>query len=262
VIEAFINLMRPVSFRGKLRLFSPLVPRYGERVCKLFGSTVKLNLADDMQRWIYLGTFENINIPLVRQCLKPGGTFVDAGANIGFFTLLAASIVGPSGKVIAFEPNPSACAALAETIEANKLAQVAIHQIGLSDTDGWAELHVPPSDKRNDNATMVGGAPGWTATRVRVGQLDLWLDQAGVSAVDLLKIDVEGHEPSVLRGAQQALAAGRIRSILIELNDPALRDAGSSAREIFDHLLSLGFRDSRGLPLRSDTWLENRLLIR
>jgi hypothetical protein len=108
---------------------------------------------------------------------------------------------------------------------------------------------------------MVAGGPGWKPTRVRVGLLDEYLEAAGVSTVDLLKIDVEGYEPNVLRGAHKAIAAGRIRAVLIELNDPALRSVGSSAQEVFDHLLSLGYRDGLSQPFRGDIWLQNRLFL-
>jgi FkbM family methyltransferase len=261
MVETLLSLLRPIPFRGKYRLLSPFFPRAGERACRLFGSTIRLNLASEMQRLIYLGAFEMAEVGLVRRCLRAGGTFVDAGANLGFFTFLAASIVGPSGRALAVEPNPRMFERLSESIHANRLAQVSATQIGLSDTAGSTDLYLPPRETPCDNATMLAGAAGSERVRVSVRPLDDVLAESGIESVDLLKIDVEGYEPRVLEGARKTISSGRIRAVLIELNDIALREAGSSSQQLFDHIVSLGYRDELRRPLRGDTWLENRLFI-
>ncbi|HEV3165925.1 MAG TPA: FkbM family methyltransferase [Isosphaeraceae bacterium] len=79
--------------------------------------------------------------------------------------------------------------------------------------------------------------------------------------VDLMKVDVEGFEPHVIEGALKSITEGRIRAILCEFNDKALKAVGSSSHEFHDRLVGIGFRDVDPRPIRDDTWLENRRLI-
>ncbi|HEV3165926.1 MAG TPA: hypothetical protein VGZ22_17990 [Isosphaeraceae bacterium] len=100
-----MRALPPYHFRGKTRVLGRLVPSSGERRAKVFGAGVDLDSADAIQRLVYLGDFEGHETALVRPRLKPGMTFIDADANCGYYTLLAASLVGPSGAVWAFEPH-------------------------------------------------------------------------------------------------------------------------------------------------------------
>src|SRR4051812_45920835 len=109
MIEAVIAQLRSIRFRGKARLFNLFCPRSGTKRARIFGSVFSLDLADFVQRQIYLGTFEPKETRLVNGFLQPGMTFVDAGANVGYYTALAAAkVAGNQGRVIAFEPSPYA----------------------------------------------------------------------------------------------------------------------------------------------------------
>jgi hypothetical protein len=88
--EAIVNVGRGFHFRGKGRLLDKIVPPSGIRVCKVFGSTFTLDLSDVVQRQIYLGTFEPKETAIIRSRLRPGMTFLDVGANVGYYTALAA----------------------------------------------------------------------------------------------------------------------------------------------------------------------------
>ena len=102
---------------------------------------------------------------------------------------------------------------------------------------------------------------GVSQIRVPVKTLDRCMEDWRIDKIDLMKIDVEGHEPRVFEGAASALGAGRIRALLCEFNDPWLRLAGSSARQLHAFLLEAGFTDVEGDPTFSDS-LENRFLCR
>src|ERR1700730_3314616 len=118
------DAIRPYNFRGKARLLHSLCSREGEQEAEIFGYQIKLDLSDYIQRSIYLSVFEPHESAQVKQYLKEGMTLVDVGANVGYYTLLAASLVGRRGRVLAFEPSPYAFERLVETIRRNNLSQV------------------------------------------------------------------------------------------------------------------------------------------
>jgi FkbM family methyltransferase len=246
--DVLASALRRWHFRGKYRLLKRLVPTSGQREISLFGSRIKLDLADNGHRWIYMGIYEPTETRWVRQILQPGAVFVDVGANIGYFTLLAASRIGPSGRVLAFEPSTWACRRLRQTVASNKLTQVEVLPIGLSDHVGVMPLYITPDELRNHTPSMVEGEHK-AVEKVSVRTLSGCLQDAGITALDLLKIDVEGHEPAVLRGGLEWLTSGRIKALMIELNDEALKRAGSSTEGLHAQILALGFRDVTEMPL-------------
>jgi FkbM family methyltransferase len=243
--DAVIDLLRPYHFRGKLRLLGSVAPTEGERAVQVFGYRVRLDLAEAIQRWIYLGAFEPQETALVRAWLKPGMTFVDVGANVGYFSLLAASLVGARGRVFAVEPSPYAHARIRATVEANRLRQVRAFQMGMSSAPGELTLYVQPEAAHFHSPTMSAASGGEPVT-VPVGRLDACLDEWGVETVDLIKVDVEGHEPFVFEGAARVLSSGRIRAALVEFNDFWLRQQGGTPDSLYRTLLAAGFVDTGG----------------
>ena len=129
--DPLMSVARSLQFRGKRRLLAGLIPSRGEASATIFGYRVRLDLAEAMQREIYMGTFEPDEAAMLQGVLKPGMTFVDVGANVGFFTLMAARAVGPGGHVHAVEPGPYAHRRLEVIVRENGIAQVTVHPIGL-----------------------------------------------------------------------------------------------------------------------------------
>ena len=242
MIEFLIDAFRATHFRGKARLLNPTVARSGVKQAKVFGSTFQLDLSDFIQRQIYSGTFEGTETRWVRNHLKPGMTFVDAGANVGYWTALAASLVGPKGRIIAFEPSPYAFQRLKDLVEFNDLEQVEAINAGLSDLPGQVELYLGAWG--NHTPTMVPHEAE-TSTLVAVQTLDYAAERAGIDRIDLIKIDVEGFEFRVLDGAKQLLRERRIRAILCEFNDDWLRAAGSSTESLERTFRQCGFLELR-----------------
>jgi FkbM family methyltransferase len=171
----------------------------------------------------YEGTYERVELRLLPQLLRPGGTFVDVGANYGVYTLRGAALVGSTGRVVAVEPS-AACAAWIDGFRPSlPWGNVELVVAALSDEGGGqAELRTPAEHGHDGLATLraIEGADA-TAT-VPVTTLDE-LDPGG--EVDLLKIDVEGWEDHVLRGGQGLLASGRLRALLLEVS-PEFADVG------------------------------------
>lgn len=183
--------------------------------------------------------WEGMYEPQVLEVFEPrkGEVFVDVGAHIGFYTLRAARLVGPDGMVVAFEPNPENYSLLARNVRSNRLSNVLALNMGVSDFVGEAELvayknealGVDPAFTRLRRMGQHGG--GLT---VAVSDLDTSLDSVGVSQVDWLKIDAEGHELQILRGAKKTLRSPRIK-LIVEIEDER---AG-------EFLTSMGFKRKR-----------------
>lgn len=205
---------------------------------------MSLDRQDYIQRSIYLGTFEPFESAQVKSYLKAGMTFVDVGANVGYYSLMAASLVGSTGRVLAFEPSTYAFGRLQETINRNNLAQVQAIHAGLSDTNGESRLFVS-AGKGNHTPSMVPNAGG-SPVPVPVRRLDDYLAEHGVEHVDFMKIDVEGFEPNVLRGAGQYLEQRKIHAILCEFNTHWLTANKSSAQALYQLFIDSGFKSASG----------------
>jgi FkbM family methyltransferase len=178
--------------------------------------------------------------PAVLAFLRPGSVVIDVGASLGEWTLPFARAVGPAGRVIAIEPAPRGAAALASTLAANALHQAEIVRCAIGDHDGTVEFAVPVvTSARTDTGTArIGPAcTGHDALQVSLRSLDSLAAEHDLARIDLIKIDVEGHERQVLDGAAAVL--GRNRPVLvIETGHEAKGDRAA----IHDRLSGLHYR--------------------
>jgi FkbM family methyltransferase len=211
----------------------------------IFGANLELDLTNYVDRTIFMGCYEPLNTSLFKRILGSRGTMVDVGANIGYFTLLAAHLVGMDGKVIAIEAHPSNFEILLSAIKRNGLEQVVPLNIGLSDEDGSGQVIMAnQSEFANRTASMVPQA-GLSGPTVSVRRFDDCISDWKIETIDLLKVDVDGFETKVIRGATESLRSGRIKNLIIELNEDWLYASGSSAAELTSLLTEAGFRMAR-----------------
>lgn len=145
---------------------------------------------------------------LLKTLLSGGDTFIDVGANIGDWTLPAAKLVGPAGRVLAFEPVPRMAEALRKSAWANRFDQVRVFDVALSNHAGEADFSV---EKENSGGSRLGRMPDdpkrtFSGLRVKVATLDDVVGAEALKAVALIKIDVEGFEAEVLQVATRTLA--------------------------------------------------------
>jgi FkbM family methyltransferase len=206
------------------------------------GYAVKLSLDEQIQRDIALGNFEPEESGWVEDFLKPGMVFVDVGANIGLYSLLAASRVGSRGRVVAFEPSPYCQDRLQATVKANAISQITIERTALGDAPGELELVV---EHQGLHSPSFLAKEGDLRYRVPVTTFDAYLARSGLGHVDLMKIDVEGFEPNVIRGAAAALRQGAVGAILCELNEVWLGRNASSPDQLDGMIRSFGFLPAR-----------------
>jgi FkbM family methyltransferase len=161
------------------------------------------------------GQYEHCNVEVLLSFVRDDTTtFVDAGANLGFYSLLIGGRLGPNGKIYAFEPHPDLAELARRNAFINGLSFVNVHPFGLSDKAVETDFSYP---KGHLGGGMIGnhGLPEqFNLVRSRVQRLDDVLDAS--ATVDLMKIDVEGHELAVLRGMQQIMARSPQLKILFE----------------------------------------------
>ena len=208
---------------------------------------MRLDLSDRIQKQIYAGTFEPHETACFRQYLRPGMHVVDAGANVGYFTALATSLVAPTGRVVAVEPSPYAFARLADMVLRNSMSTVTTAQVGLGSESGRVTLYVPPDENHNHSPSMVANPQG-RPVQVVIRTLDECAEEWNLGRIDLMKLDIEGYELEALRGARRLLEQRRIRAVMCEFNDYWLREAGTTPDELFGFLASAGFRCASGRP--------------
>ena len=178
--------------------------------------------------------------PAVLTFLNPGGVAIDIGANLGEWALPLARRVGPAGRVMAIEPAPRAAAALDKTLVANALAQAEVIRCAVGDHDGTVEFAVPiVTSVRVDTGTARIGPPaaGHEALKVALRSLNSLAPERRLDRIDLVKIDVEGHERQVLDGARASLA--RFRPVLVLETG---HEAEGDRQAIHELLDGLGYR--------------------
>ena len=164
-----------------------------------------------------VGVWEPWNTSLLRSLLKPGDIVVEVGANFGFFTILAATLVGKGGRVTTFEANPNLATLLNATVEINGLTDlVDVRSIAAMDSTGEVEFAIYNNFLGDGHIVSLCGIRHGDQKLVRVpaGTLDQQLH--GVADVRLLRLDAEGAEPSILRGSRALIARSPRLVILTE----------------------------------------------
>ncbi|MGF7209667.1 FkbM family methyltransferase [Skermanella aerolata] len=170
---------------------------------------------------------------VVTRMLDPGGTYVDVGANVGTLAAAAAMKVGPSGRVVAVEANPTIAGFLRENMLLNGFGHVQVHNRAVGSVPGTIRI----SQRRADDMNFVSAGTDGDGVTVEMTTLD---DLAGgLGTIDLLKIDVEGFEKFVLEGAAKTLSVAR--NVYIELFDENFARYGYGSREILCRLEAAGF---------------------
>ena len=185
--------------------------------------------------------FEPIEVEVVKKIVKPGDTVVDIGANIGYYTLLLSHLVGPTGRVIAFEPDPLNYELLSYNVAQNGCANVELHNLAVSNTAGTLPLY--QCDK-NFGMHRIYDSMCCSEEYVSINAivLDDFLDDE--LTIDFIKMDIEGAEYLALQGMKRILAESKTK-LLVEFSPFALLEAGSSPTEFITLL------DSNNLQLSS-----------
>ena len=212
------------------------------------GVHFRCRLPDGVQTFVYLfGTWEPDLTAFLRRRLRPGDTFIDVGANVGYMSSLASRLVGPHGAVVAIEPAPIAGAALQETVAMNDLTNTRLVAAAVSDRDDELVLFVGPSYLVTGDSTTVARAAQHRPLlreqqRVRAAPLGSLVTREELATARLIKIDVEGAEDRVLAGmlaSVDALAADA--EIFIEVESGWWSDPQLLPIDVLRPFLERGF---------------------
>ena len=186
---------------------------------------------------------ENAELSFVQRLLRPGMTVLDLGAHHGLYSLLATKCVGRDGKVIAFEPSPRERRRLERHLKLNGAVNVSVEPYALGPERGDAELYVVENGEDGCNSLRPPDVlDPVTSVPVQLRRLDDELQRIGVTHVDFIKLDVEGAELGVLRGATALLSSPSRPAILAEVQDQRTRPWGYAAREIIEFLVRKEYR--------------------
>lgn len=191
------------------------------------GAIVGVDLSTPHGRRLFGYGFREPAARMMQSLLEPGDVFIDGGANIGLFTVLAAASVGRHGRVIACEPSPATMALLRANVELNGFDWVQAREVALAEAPGRLRMQVfDPGSGFSSFAPATGGSE----VEVEVTTLDE-LAGAVLEQVKLVKLDVEGAELRALRGAARLLDGPR-PDFIIELEPEHLQRQGGSAAEV------------------------------
>lgn len=205
------------------------------------------DLRDYVQFNLYfLRGYSNDELDLVAKHLSPGDIFVDVGANIGLFSLLAAQKVGPNGRVLAFEPASDTTQQFKSNSALNNMDdRIQFFQYALSDSKG--ELTLYDSDVEQDDLGKRSFFQKGEATETVPVRVFDELVASGEVQIDrpigVIKIDVEGAELMVLKGMRESIVTHKPRLIVFEINEPLLQASGTSAEELDSFMVSCGYQD-------------------
>lgn len=173
---------------------------------------------------------------LIARELKAGDVFVDIGANIGYFSLLAAQLVGKSGAVYGFEPIARVAKQFARSVQANDHSNVFVRQLALGNAVAQMQLSIMPGNV--GGSSLVKQIDSGLTETVQVSTLDR---EIGSQKVDFIKIDVEGYEYEVLLGARHVLATYAPKLVLEFSPRVYARRDPTIARSILELLRNLGY---------------------
>ena len=210
-----------------------------------FGSVLNVDARDIGGRLIYyFGVWEPQLTAWIKGCLKPGDSFIDIGANIGYYSLLAAGLVGPAGRVVAIEAVPRTFNLLKDNLTANRVANVRPLNIAVWDRNQTLTMFIEPSRITGTSTSIPAWAEKWSLggrCEVPADALPALLQPEEVRLARLIKIDVEGAEWRVASGMMPMLKTARHDvEIIIEIATE-LEVEGKTCRDVFSLFREAGF---------------------
>jgi FkbM family methyltransferase len=210
-----------------------------------------LTINDKCSNAIFTNNFEKAEWCFVESILKEGMTFFDIGAHHGFYTILAAKKVGSSGCVIAFEPSPRERGRLLLHLKLNHCTKLKVEPLALASQDGESTLFLVDGKGTGCNSLRPPVVSEPTKTiNVSTMTLDNYLKKTNIHRVDFIKMDVEGAELEVLKGAKRLLSQNLRPVVMAEVYDIRTNPWGYPASSIYDFLAERNYHwfsiNSRG----------------
>lgn len=213
-----------------------------EAIVPIGDVTIVIDLSDLRAQLVYLELSDLLSeTGILRHLLKPGDTFVDIGANHGSYSLVAAQLVGPKGRVVAFEPQPRLVRNLVRSLAANGLQNCRVIACGLSNEQRRANLYVP--DRNSGSASIF---PRYlrravhTVVEIQMERLDALASYFSGSERIVVKLDIEGSERECLLGAERFFRRHQ-PDLIMEINHEAAEAGGYTVSDLIALLRSYGY---------------------
>jgi FkbM family methyltransferase len=207
--------------------------------------TLYLNRNDAvLNALLLLGLFEVMETILFKRLLKPGMVFLDVGANIGYYSALASSLVGKEGTVISLEPEINNFALLQKTLNANQGPDYRLFNIAAASEDATAQFYVSEEncgDNRLAGNVRPQGGLEWRTVTVSCRRIDDLIRENNLPLPDLIKVDVQGFEAEVLKGCRELFEKKARFVMMIEFWPEGLKAAGSDPISFLREIRQLGF---------------------
>lgn len=172
--------------------------------------------------------------------IKKDDVVFDIGANIGEFTFQCAKIVGRNGAIHSFEPNEKVFYKLKKNYEINPFKNIYLNKVALGEKHEYAYLHVPYL--RNYGGATISPVATTHADKIAIIPLDYYIEHHAIKQVNVIKIDVEGYELKVLKGAQHTLRTYK-PTLLLEFSDKLMQQHKDTPAALIQYLKSLGYHN-------------------
>jgi FkbM family methyltransferase len=202
------------------------------------------------------GWYEPQFTRVITQELKEGMTVVDIGANVGYYVLLEAEIVGDTGKVYAIEPVPEIVERLKENVSLNSLTNVEIYQLAIGNRNSKTKCYLSKSPNLSNllGTTEKSGPKSRYIGTIEVAETTLDDFLKDKRAPDLVRMDIEGYEYFAIEGGEKLLSEKRNMKIFMELHPRDMEKAGLKLEVMLDRLYHVGFKP-KYLTKKGDSWL-------
>lgn len=277
LLKKFYQSLSP-SVRLSLRYFGItslakkvlVLIKFGFKKNILLNDDLILNLENDYDyelRANYLtdimaNNFETQKINLIKNVLSPGDTFIDIGCSFGLFSLIASKIVGHNGEVLSFDPSETAIKTLNKNSQINGFRNIKTFNIALGDSDKFINFF-----GQNYGGTIIKGNPQYDTSKgreIEMKKLDTMLSSTNLENLKFIKIDAEGSEFDIIKGAKNIIKNSKNLLISLELGEMMLISAGASIEVVVDLLISLGYdhfiditNNEKMLPINSSNFMND-----
>jgi FkbM family methyltransferase len=209
---------------------------------------IEVRPLETVNRAIFLyGTFEISETRLIQALLRPGMTFLDVGAHIGYYTIIAASLVGDTGRVYSFEPSAGTRQLLDANVKRNGFRNVVIRPEALAHQTGEVGFYPSALASNQGISSIIASGDRGPAVTVPSLTLDDFANAIGNPRIGLIKMDIEGAELHAIRGGQRVLGGAEAPLLIFEAHD--LAPVASPLRALGYHLRRLHYTLDRGLEL-------------
>jgi FkbM family methyltransferase len=209
---------------------------------RVLGHTMYVNAFDPGISWQLLqrGMREDAHVAQIRGALRPGMRGIEMGANIGFFTVVEAPIIGSTGFIWCIEPVPDNTTLLRRTIAVNGFGnRTSVHQLLVGDRDGSATMHLSVASNSHSISSQQASA---VSVELPMMRLDSFMEKNSIDpkTVDFIRMDIEGYEVAALAGMERLLREAPDLKFFIELHPQAYAEWGWTLRKFLERLRDFG----------------------